>query len=271
MSIDPCAPASAEAAQPSDDAPHPNVGQTGCEIGNRRAFSNLGQGGIRHYDTGKRTDRQAPADRQRPGGDQLAGARAYDGGAEDLAPPIGHDLDMPHRLALGLGTVVLVIGPPQQADGETARSRLRLGQADMGELGVGEGHPRHEILVHLDGQAKQRVPDDEPGMVIGEMGELPPTAGSASPTTTLIFASAPSTRVTATLLRTSTPSRASASSTIAAHSPSSRASGCAASSTVTAAPRRRKAWASSRPMAPAPMTIRCCGRVVRSNTVSLVR
>ena len=69
----------------------------------------------------------------------------------------------------------------------------------------------------------------------------------------------------------STPSRASASSTTSAHSPSSCASGAAASSTVTAAPRRRNACASSRPTGPPPMTIRCSGRVARSNTVSLVR
>src|SRR5215472_5934071 len=101
---------------------------------------------------------------------------------------------------------------------------------------------------------------------------LPSIASSPSPArTTLIFPPVPSTRATVTLLRTITPSRASASSTIAAHSPSSRASGSPASSTVTAAPRRRKAWASSRPIAPAPITIRCSGRAVRSNTVSLVR
>ena len=58
---------------------------------------------------------------------------------------------------------------------------------------------------------------------------------------------------------------------MAAHSGSSRASGCAASSTVTAAPSRRNACASSRPIGPAPITTRCSGRVVRSNTVSLVR
>ena len=68
------------------------------------------------------------------------------------------------------------------------------------------------------------------------------------------------TRSTLTPLRIVTPSRASASSTMAAHSGSSLPSGCAASSTVTSAPSRRNACASSSPTGPPPMTIRCFGR-----------
>ena len=49
------------------------------------------------------------------------------------------------------------------------------------------------------------------------------------------------------------------------------ASGVAASSTVTSEPRRRNACASSRPTAPAPMTMRWRGSSARSKTVSLVR
>ena len=210
---------------------------------------------------------------------------------------------------------------------EPALARLGLGQADMGELGIGEGHPRDDVLVHLHGQAKQRVPDDEAGMIVGEVGELPPArdvadgidapvggleplvdddpaavvcdAGLLEAETVGVRAAAGRDQEMAALdrllavavahhdldprvrrarrarpstpLRRSTPSRASASSTTPAHSASSRASGCAASSTVTAAPSRRKACASSRPIGPAPMTMRCSGRVVRSNTVSLVR
>jgi hypothetical protein len=77
-----------------------------------------------------------------------------------------------HGFALGLRAVVLVIGPAQHPDRDAARPRFGFGQADMGELGVGEGHPRHEIRVHLHGQAKQRVPDDETGVIVREMGEL---------------------------------------------------------------------------------------------------
>ncbi len=79
------------------------------------------------------------------------------------------------------------------------------------------------------------------------------------------------TRTISTPLRTVMPSRASASSTMAAHSGSSPASGVAASSTVTSAPSRRNACANSRPTAPAPRTIRCRGQSVSSKTVSLVR
>ena len=67
------------------------------------------------------------------------------------------------------------------------------------------------------------------------------------------------TRTTLTPLRMTTPSRSSWSSTIAAHSGSSLASGAAASSTVTALPSRRNACAISRPIGPAPMTMRCVG------------
>src|SRR5262245_49365638 len=43
----------------------------------------------------------------------------------------------------------------------------------MGKLGVGEGYPRYDLFVHPRRQPEQRVPDDEAGMVVGEMGELP--------------------------------------------------------------------------------------------------
>ncbi len=80
------------------------------------------------------------------------------------------------------------------------------------------------------------------------------------------------TRSTFTPLRIVTPSRASASSTTATHSGSSLASGCAAiSSTVTSEPSRRNACASSSPLEPAPMTIRCFGRSRASKTFSLVK
>ena len=79
----------------------------------------------------------------------------------------------PTRCAFGLGAVVLVIGPPQHPDGGPARPRLRLGQADLSEFGIGEGHARDGVRVHRRRQAEQRVADDEPGLVVGEVGELP--------------------------------------------------------------------------------------------------
>ena len=90
-------------------------------------------------------------------------------------------------------------------------------------------------------------------------------------TTTRTFGPADSTRGISTPHRTAIPSRASCSSTISAHSGSSSASGRDVSSTVTSAPRRRKACASSSPTGPAPMTIRWSGHRVRSKIVSLVR
>ena len=50
--------------------------------------------------------------------------------------------------------------------------RLFLGQADMGQLGVGEGDAGNLVGARPDGQAKQRVTDRQPGMVVGQMGEL---------------------------------------------------------------------------------------------------
>ncbi len=52
---------------------------------------------------------------------------------------------------------------------------------------------------------------------------------------------------------------------------SSFASICAASMSVTAAPRRRCAWAISQPIGPAPITMRCAGRTSFSKMVSLVK
>ena len=88
---------------------------------------------------------------------------------------------------------------------------------------------------------------------------------------TATLSPARATFATLTPARTTTPSRANCSSTIAAHSGSSCASGAAASSTVTFAPSRRCACASSSPTAPAPITMRCSNGRLRSNTVSLVR
>src|SRR5262245_10050531 len=109
MSMKPSCPGSAEAAQESDDAPHPNARHTGEEVSSARTFSNRRQRRTWHYHARKRPDIQSPADRQRPGGDQFSGGGADDGGAEDLAASVGPDLDVPHGPALGLGAVVLMI------------------------------------------------------------------------------------------------------------------------------------------------------------------
>src|SRR5262245_2547274 len=161
------------AAQQADEAPHPTVRQTRYEICNRGPFSNLGQGRVRHYNTGKGPDVETLADRQGPGGDEFPGSRADDGGTENPPLCIGHHFDMPVRLALGLGAVILVIWPAQYPNTVAAVPRRDFGQADLGELRVGEGDPRHEVVVHLRTQPEQRVSDDEPGVVVRKMGELP--------------------------------------------------------------------------------------------------
>ena len=79
---------------------------------------------------------------------------------------------MSQRFPLGLGAVVFVKGPTQHRDRQLALTSLGLGEPDLGQLGIGEGHTRNDVIVHRHAQPKQRVPNDEAGMVIGDMGEL---------------------------------------------------------------------------------------------------
>ena len=111
-------------------------------------------------------------DRQSPHRDQFSGLRADDGRAQDLTLRAGDDLYMTMRFALGLGAVIVMIGPAQDAELELARARLRLGQAGLSQFRIGIGHPRNAIVVHLDRQAEQRIPDHQAGVIIGGVGEL---------------------------------------------------------------------------------------------------
>ena len=120
----------------------------------------------------KRANIQPLRDRQRPGGDQFAGLRADDGGAENSAFLVGDDLDVTVRLALGLGAVIIVIRPAQDADFDAALARLRLGQSGLRQFGIGIGHPRNGVVVDPHRQAEQRVPDHQAGVIIGGMREL---------------------------------------------------------------------------------------------------
>ncbi len=52
------------------------------------------------------------------------------------------------------------------------RARLVLGQADLGQFRIGIGHGRNGVAVGIDRRAKQRVADHEPGLMIGDMGEI---------------------------------------------------------------------------------------------------
>src|SRR5437762_10148284 len=99
--------------------------------------------------------------------------RADDSGAEDAAVLGCHHLDMSVSLAFGLRTIVLVIGPAQYADRLVALACLRFGEARMRKLGIGECHPWDCVMTRLGRQAKQRVPDDDAGMIVRHMGKVP--------------------------------------------------------------------------------------------------
>ena len=53
-----------------------------------------------------------------------------------------------------------------------ARPGLALVEADVGELGIGEGDPGERPLVDLGGQAKEHVLEHHLGVMAGEVGEL---------------------------------------------------------------------------------------------------
>ena len=50
----------------------------------------------------------------------------------------------------------------------------------MRQFRIGEGDPRNRVLVDLAGEAKQRIPDHQPGMIVGDVGELRPARGVAN-------------------------------------------------------------------------------------------
>ena len=55
-----------------------------------------------------------------------------------------------------------------------ALARLGLGEADLGELRVGIDDARDDAGVRVGLQPEQRIPDDDAGMEIGEVGEAGP-------------------------------------------------------------------------------------------------
>ena len=98
--------------------------QFGREEGDRGALADLRIGRIGHHQLGKSPDVEAVVDGECPGADLLAGRGADDGCAEDQSLRVGHHLDMAARLALGLGAVVVVVGPAQQPDVAVLLARL---------------------------------------------------------------------------------------------------------------------------------------------------
>src|SRR5262245_9484275 len=101
-------------------------------------MSSIAQGRIWQQDTSQGTNMKPPPHRQGPGRDKFPGGAPYDGDAQHPAPAAGQYLDVAARGPFDAGAIVLVEGPAQHPYPDTPRSRLGLGQADMGELGVGE-------------------------------------------------------------------------------------------------------------------------------------
>src|SRR6185437_1007679 len=122
---------STEDSQPSYDAPHPRARQTRGKMVDGRALSDLRQRRIGQHNAGEAADIESLRDRQNPHRNQLSSLRADDCCAQNLTFPVGDDLYMTMRLALSLGTVVVVIRPAQDSNFELARARLRLGQSDL--------------------------------------------------------------------------------------------------------------------------------------------
>ncbi len=85
---------------------------------------------------------------------------------------IGHNLDDALGLAFGLRAVVLGEMPAQDVDLHVLVARFVFGQADMGEFGVGVGNPGNGAVIGACGHTKQRIPDDDAGMIARDMREL---------------------------------------------------------------------------------------------------
>src|SRR3954464_4604031 len=94
---------SAKPAQQIRNAPHPVGGQTWREKGDRRLFSDLRIGRIRHHNLGKSGDIEPVVDGEGPGGDLLARRSANDGSTENQTVGGGHHLDVAGGVALGRG------------------------------------------------------------------------------------------------------------------------------------------------------------------------
>ena len=81
-------------------------------------------------------------------------------------------LDEAFGRALGLRAVVLRERPCDGRGSGVLRACLRLGQADVRQLGIGVGDPRHRAIVDLGRQIEQRVADDDACVIAGHVREL---------------------------------------------------------------------------------------------------
>src|SRR3954464_5361317 len=99
-----------EATQERDDAPQRRPGQTGRKIADCRPFSNFRQSGIGQDQLADGADVEALLNGERPHGDELAGMRPHDSGAENDPFVRSDHLDVSARVTLRLSPVVVVKG-----------------------------------------------------------------------------------------------------------------------------------------------------------------
>src|ERR1700730_1616785 len=171
--------ASAEARQQADEPPGARRKQGGRIEAAGRALARLAARRVRHDKIGQSADLELLRNRQGPGEYQIPGPGAENRGAEDAPVAPGDDLDQSHRIALGLGTVVLVKAPAQDAHRAICGARGGFGQSDLGKFGIGVSDPRQRPVIDLRGEAEQRVPDDDSGMIESDVSELRPAGDIA--------------------------------------------------------------------------------------------
>ncbi len=108
-------------------------------------------------------------------GDQLARVRSDDRHAEDAVAAGGRDhFDEAAGLTFGDGPIKIVDSVACHVDGQALRQRLGLGQANAGDLGVGEHGPWYDRVIDAEfpEATEQRVHRAIPALVTGGMSQL---------------------------------------------------------------------------------------------------
>src|SRR4051812_50078914 len=106
----------AESAEKVYQTAQPWTVQTRRKIADCRALADFRQSRIRDHNSGHRADVKAARERERPCGDQFAGLRADDTGAQNAAVFGGDDLDVALGRALGLGAAAFMLRPARHAE-----------------------------------------------------------------------------------------------------------------------------------------------------------
>src|SRR6516164_1898574 len=163
--------ASTEPRQQPDEAPGARGEQGRSIIASGRSFARLAARRVGHDQIGQGADLELLRDRQRPRKDQITGPGAEDRGAEYAAIVAGDDLDHALGLALGLCPVVLDKAPTQHPRSLLDVARGGFGQPDLGEFRIGIGDPGQSPIVDFGRDPEERVPDYDPGVIEGDVGE----------------------------------------------------------------------------------------------------